>query len=132
MDAPRHRAGLVRLRTQLQDLIHAVVADVDGSCLSGPLRGWLAGLELPAVSLEIVTDAPAVIDGLALLTGRIDGDLRQHAKADRRVTVLTTLPGVGGLVVNFSRGQLRLPVAMATVTRLTKQPRWGLGLDTGD
>jgi transposase len=36
-----------------------------------------------------------VIDGLAVLIDRIDGELRQHAKADPRVKVLTTLPGVG-------------------------------------
>ena len=50
----RHRTGLVRLRTQSQNRIHAVVADFgydrSGSYLSGPGRGWLAGLELPAVS----------------------------------------------------------------------------------
>ncbi len=61
----RHRAGLVRLRTQLGNRIHAVVAgfgyDRSGSYLSGPGRGWLAGLELPAVSGEIVTDGLAFI-----------------------------------------------------------------------
>src|SRR5439155_24984710 len=71
----RHRAGLVRLRTQLQNRIHAVVADFGydraGSYLSGPGRGWLAGLELPAISREIVTDYLAVIDGVAPLTDRI-------------------------------------------------------------
>jgi transposase len=95
----RHRAGLVRLRTQQQNRIHAVVADFgydrSGSYLSGPGRGWLAGLELPASSQEIVADCLAVIDGLAPLVDRIDGGLRQHAKADPRVKVLTTLPGVG-------------------------------------
>jgi transposase len=95
----RHRAGLVRLRTQQQNRIHAVVADFgydrSGSYLSGPGRGWLAGLELPAVSREIVAGCLAVIDGLAPVTGRIDGELRQHAKADPRVKTLTTLPGVG-------------------------------------
>jgi len=95
----RHRTGLVRLRTQQQNRIHAVVADFgydrSGSYLSRPGRGWLAGLELPAASREIVTDCLAVIDGLAPLTDRIDGELRQHAKADPRVKVLTTLPGVG-------------------------------------
>jgi transposase len=69
--------------------------DRSGSYLSGPGRGWLAGLELPAVSREIVADCLAVIDGLAPVTGRIDGELRQHAKADPRVKTLTTLPGVG-------------------------------------
>jgi transposase len=42
-----------------------------------------------------VADCLAVIDGLAPVTGRIDGELRQHAKADPRVRTLTTLPGVG-------------------------------------
>jgi len=62
---------------------------------SGPGRGWLAGLDLPAASREIAGDCLAVIDGLAPVTGRIDGELRGHAKADPRVKVLTTLPGVG-------------------------------------
>jgi transposase len=95
----RHRISLVRLGTQQRNRIHAVVADFGydraGSYLSGPGRGWLAELELPAVSREIVTDALAVIDGLALLIDRIDGELRQRAKADPRVKTLTTLPGVG-------------------------------------
>jgi transposase len=95
----RHRTGLVRLGTQQRNRIHAVVADFgydrSGSYLSGPGRGWLAGLDLPAASREIVADCLAVIDGLAPLTGRIDGELRQLAKADPRVKVLTTLPGVG-------------------------------------
>jgi transposase len=95
----RHRAGLVRLGTQQRNRIHAVVADFgfdrSGSYLSGPGRGWLAGLDLPAVSREVVAGCLAVIDGLAPVTGRIDGELRQHAKADPRVKTLTTLPGVG-------------------------------------
>jgi transposase len=95
----RHRASLVRLGTQQRNRIHAVVADFgydrSGSYLSGPGRGWLAGLDLPAVSREIVTDCLAVIDGLAPVTGRIDGELRLHAKADPRVKTLTTLPGAG-------------------------------------
>jgi transposase len=95
----RHRAGLVRLGTQQRNRIHAVVADFGydraGSYLSGPGRGWLAGLDLPATSREIVADCLAVIDGLAPVTGRIDAELRAHAKADPRVKTLTTLPGVG-------------------------------------
>jgi transposase len=50
---------------------------------------------LPAASREIVTDCLAVTGGLAPLIDRIDGELHQHARADPRVKVLTTLPGVG-------------------------------------
>jgi transposase len=95
----RHRAGLVRLRTQQQNRIHAVVADFgydrSGSYLTGPGRGWLAELDLPPVSREVVTDCLAVIDGLAPVIDRIDGELRQYAKADPRAKTLATLPGVG-------------------------------------
>jgi transposase len=69
--------------------------DRSGSYLSGPGRSWLAELDLPPVSRAIVTDCLTVIDGLAPVIDRIDGELRQHAKADPRVKTLTTLPGVG-------------------------------------
>ena len=95
----RHRISLVRLGTQLRNRIHAVAADHGydrtGSYWTGPGRGWLAELDLPAASREIVTDCLAVIDGLTPVIDRIDGELRLHAKTDPRVKVLTTLPGVG-------------------------------------
>src|SRR5216683_7673470 len=57
----RHRASLVRLGTQLRNRIHAVLADHGhgrpGGCWSGPGRQWLASLELPAVSREVIDDA---------------------------------------------------------------------------
>ena len=95
----RHRISLVRLGTQLRNRIHAVAADHGydrpASYWTGPGRGWLAELELPAASREIITDCLAVIDHLAPLIERLDSELHQYAKADPRVTVLTTLPGVG-------------------------------------
>ena len=95
----RHRISLVRLGTQLRNRIHAVAADHgydrSASYWTGPGRGWLAELELHAASREIITDCLAVIDALAVLIDRIDGELHAHAKADPRVKVLRTLPGVG-------------------------------------
>src|SRR5580700_1516136 len=95
----RHRASLVRLGTQQRNRIHAVAADHgydrSASYWTGPGRGWLAELDLPPASREIITDCLAVIDGLAPVIDRIDGELHQHAKADPRVKVLRTLPGVG-------------------------------------
>ena len=89
----RHRASLVRLGTQLRNRIHAVAADHgydrSASYWTGPGRGWLAELDLPPASREIVTDCLAVIDGLAPVIDRIDGELHAHAKADPRVKVLT-------------------------------------------
>src|SRR5713101_2969948 len=95
----RHRASLVRLGTQLRNRIHAVAADHGydrtGSYRAGPGRGWLAELDLPAVSREIVTDCLAFIDALAPQIERLDGEVHQRAKANPRVKVLTALPGVG-------------------------------------
>jgi transposase len=95
----RHRASLVRLGTQLRNRIHAVAADHGydrtGSYWTGPGRGWLAELDLPPTSREIITDCLTVIDGLAPLIERLGAELHQRARADSRVGVLTTLPGVG-------------------------------------
>jgi transposase len=95
----RHRAQLVRLRTLLRNRVHAVLADHGhgrpAGCWSGPGRRWLAALELPAVSREVIDDAVALMDALQLPIGRLDAEVRQRAKADLRVEVLTRLPGVG-------------------------------------
>jgi transposase len=52
-------------------------------------------LELPATSWEVVGDCLAVIDNLELLINQLDGELHQYARADPRVKMLTSLPGVG-------------------------------------
>jgi Transposase IS116/IS110/IS902 family len=69
--------------------------DRAASYWTGPGRGWLAELDLPAVSREIVTDCLASIDALAPVIERLDGELHQRAKAGPRVKILRTLPGVG-------------------------------------
>ena len=119
----RHRASLVRLGTQQRNRIHAVAADHgydrSASYWTGPGRGWLAELDLPAVSREIVTDCLAVIDGLAPVIDRIDGELRQHAKADPRVKVLTTLPGVGQFTA------LVMLAEIGDITRFPQRPQAG-------
>src|SRR6059058_2854936 len=64
----RHRVQLVRLRTLLRNRIHAVLADHGhdrpAGCWSGPGRAWLASLELPAVSREVMEDGLALIDAV--------------------------------------------------------------------
>jgi transposase len=95
----RHRAQLVRLRTLLRNRIHAVLADHGqdrpSGCWSGPGRGWLASLELPAVSREVIDDDLALIDALQVPIDRLDAEVRQRARSDPRVKILTQLPGVG-------------------------------------
>ena len=94
----RHRVQLVRLRTLLRNRIHAVLADHGhgrpAGCWSGPGREWLASLPLPAASREVVEDDLTLIDALEVQTGRLDCEIRQRARSDPRVKVLTQLPGV--------------------------------------
>ena len=95
----RHRASLVRVGTQQRNRIHAVAADHgydrSASYWTGPGRGWLAELDLPPASREIVTDCLVVIDGLAPVIDRIDGELHQHAKATRGSRCSGRCPGSG-------------------------------------
>jgi transposase len=97
----RHRVQLVRLRTLPRTRIHAVLADFGydrpAGCWSGPGRRWLASLDLPAVSRRVVDDDLALLDALEEPIHRLDGEIRERAKADPRVKVLTALPGVGEL-----------------------------------
>ena len=64
----RHRVALVRLRTLLRNRIHAIVAEHGygrpADCCSGPGRAWLASLELPAVSRELLDDDLGLTDAL--------------------------------------------------------------------
>src|SRR5499425_276258 len=96
----RHRVHLVRVRTLLRNRIHAIVADHGhdrprGGYWTGPGRAWLASVELPAVSREVVEDNLGLIDAIQDRAGRLDGEIRQRARSDPRVKVLTQLPGVG-------------------------------------
>src|SRR6516164_1684220 len=95
----RHRIQLVRLRTLLRNRIHAVLADHGhdrpAGCWSGPGREWLAALELPAVSREVIDDDVALIDALQVPIDRLDWEIHQRARSEPAVKVLTQLPGVG-------------------------------------
>ena len=84
--------------------------DRSGSYWTGPGRGWLAGLDLPSASREIVADCLAVIDGLAPVIDRIDGELRaarqgrppgqgpdHAARASGQFTALVMLAEIGDI-----------------------------------
>src|SRR6266516_6813326 len=91
-----------QLRALLRHRIHAVLADHGhdrpAGCWSGPGRAWMASLQLPAVSREVVDDDLALIDALETVIDRLDWEIHQRARSDPRVKVLTQLPGVGPFI----------------------------------
>jgi transposase len=96
----RHRVALVRLRARLRNRIHAIVAGYGpdrpaGGYWTRPGRAWLAALELPAVSRELVKDYLGLIGALQERIDRLDWEIRQRARSGPRVKLLTQLPGVG-------------------------------------
>jgi transposase len=110
----RHRVALVRLRTLLRNRIHAIVAEHGhdrpaGGYWTGPGRAWLAALDLPAVSRELAEDDLGLIDALQERVDRLDWEIRQRARSDPRVKVLTQLPGIGpftALVILAEMGEV--------------------------
>jgi transposase len=95
----RHRIQLVRLRTLVGNRIHAVAADHGydrpAGYWSGPGRAWLASLDLPPAARQVIEDDLALIDALAGPISALDAQIRQLAKTEPGVAVLTQLPGVG-------------------------------------
>jgi transposase len=95
----RHRIQLVRLRTLLGNRIHAVAADHGydrpAGYWSGPGRAWLASLDLPPASRQVIGDDLALIDALAGPITALDDQVHQRAKTGPAVKVLAQLPGVG-------------------------------------
>lgn len=120
----RHRAQLVRLRTLLRNRIHAVLADHGhdrpASCWSGPGLDWLASLELPTVSREVVNDCLALIEAVELPVARLDAEIRGRGKDDPRVDVLTVLPGVGTLTA------LTILAEVGDITRFSSARKLGV------
>jgi transposase len=83
----------------LGNRIHAVAADHGfdrpAGYWSGPGRAWLASLDLPPASRQVIADDLALIDALAGPIAALDAQIRQRAKNEPGVAVLTALPGVG-------------------------------------
>jgi len=135
----RHRVALVRLRTLLRNRIHAIVAGHGhdrpaGGHWSGPGRTWLASLDLPAVSRELVSDDLGLIDALQGRIDRLDWEIRQRGRSGPRVKVLTQLPGAGpftalvilaeiGDVSRFASARKLASWAGPTTGRARQRPR---------
>jgi transposase len=110
-------AALPRLRTLRRNRIHAILADHGHGrpqgCCSGTGRRWVASLELPPVSREVIDDGLVLMDALQQPIDRLDAQVRQRAKTGPRVKVLTQLPGVGMFTA----------LVLLTDTNATGEPR---------
>jgi transposase len=115
----RHRVSLVRLRTRMQNKIHAVAADHGhdrpASYQPGPGRAWLDSLDLPPVPRQVIAGCLAVTGHLGPQIAAADGQLRALARSDPRAQVLMTLPGIGpftAMVIIAETGDItRFPTA---------------------
>jgi hypothetical protein len=59
-----------------------------GAAGPGPGRAWLAGLQLPAASREVIADCLTMLDALQVPIDRLDAEVQAQARADPRVKVL--------------------------------------------
>jgi transposase len=96
----RARAALVRVRTQLKNLVHGLltkrglrppVTDVFGK--RG--RQWLEGLSLPHPSRGVLQAYLALIDSLSQQIKGLEEEIARRAEADPQARLLKTIPGVG-------------------------------------
>ena len=87
----------------------------------GPAAAGWPSWTCPPYRRKIVTDYLDVIDRLAPVIGRIDGELHARAKADPRVKVLTTLPGVGEFTA------LVMLAEIGDITRFPAPASWPAG-----
>lgn len=76
---------------------------------------------MPAASREVIEDCLAMIDALQAPIDRLDVEVREHAKADARVKVLTRLPGVGEVTA------LVILAEIGDVDRFGSAPSWPPG-----
>ena len=97
----RHRAALVRMRSSLKNRIHGILADhgvrVERNLWTGPGRQWLAAVELPVVSRQVIENSLQLIGHTDALVTELRRGLAETAEGDPRVEALCQLPGIGPL-----------------------------------
>jgi transposase len=105
--------------------------DMTGPAVTGLGRaaaGWLAKLDLPAVSREIITDCLAFTGTLAGTIDQLDAQVRAHAKADPRGKTLTTLPRVGQFTTLVMLAEIGSIARFGSTEAQNRSGRQDLGL----
>lgn len=98
----RHRVSLVRMRTQLKNKVHTLLArnginqDILYSDLFGKQgRQWLADLALPQHEQWILTQQLTAIDNINISIKEADNQLKDVFKNYPQAKLLETIPGIG-------------------------------------
>lgn len=98
-DLLRYRAALVRVRTGLKNMVHALLAkngllkavsDIFGK--RG--RGWLASLSLPEEHRLALDGLLAVNDALEAQLDLVSKEIDRRARANPEAMLLTSIPGI--------------------------------------
>lgn len=98
----RLRQGLVRMRTEVKNRLHALLGKHN---LTSPVsdlfgkrgRKYVEEVELPAVSAESRAVWLKVLDGLEEQIRRVEKPLMEHLQEDPRAAWVESMPGVGKL-----------------------------------
>ena len=96
----RYRASLVRISTQVKNKIHAILIknglDYHFSDLFGRAgRGWLSQLRLCPVYQDAIQGYLRILDILQEEIKRANKEVDSQAKADPKVRLLVSIPGIG-------------------------------------
>lgn len=98
----RHRVSLVRMRTQLKNKVHTLLArngineDAVYSDIFGKKgRAWLADLNLPTHEQWILNQQLTAIDNINLSIKEADHQLKDSFKNYPQAKLLETIPGIG-------------------------------------
>lgn len=105
-DVLRLRQGLVRMRTEVKNRLHALLGRHN---LNSPVsdlfgrrgRAYLEAVELPAVSARSRQTWLTVLDGLSEQIRRVEKPLKESLKDDPRAVWAESLPGVGKLTAHL-------------------------------
>jgi transposase len=98
----RLRQGLVRMRTEVKNRLHALLGQHNLSCEETDLFGKRGRAFLEAVELSAASDTCRkvwleVLDALGVLIRRMEEQLYRSLAEDPRAEILQSLPGVGKL-----------------------------------
>jgi transposase len=95
----RHRAGIMRMRTEIKNRIHALLDKHDLSYAFTDLFGkegleWLRSLNLPSIDKQILQSNLQILETLTAEIRNADIQIAKDAVNEEQAKLLMTMPGV--------------------------------------